>query len=50
MTEFLDWLEKNKERLTTYSPSEISDVAIACGFDRSVVAMWETKERFRKVI
>lgn len=47
MKELLTWLQANKEWLTTYSTSEIVDLAVACGMDRSAVAAWATSERFR---
>lgn len=40
------WLEEFKDKFTTYSTDEISDLAIACGYDRSEVAQWMTKSRF----
>lgn len=48
MKNLLDWLEFNKEILTTYSLDEIQDLAIAAGHDRSAVAQWFTHERFKR--
>jgi hypothetical protein len=44
---FKDWLQEHHDRFKTYSLDEISDIAIACGWDRSVVAQWLTSERFK---
>lgn len=35
---FKDWLQEHRDRFKTYNLNEISDLAIAAGFDRSVVA------------
>lgn len=47
MDEYLMWLTENKQRLNTYSLNEIRDVAIAVGFDQSVVDQWVSREKFQ---
>lgn len=46
MDEFVDWLLEHEERFKTYSTQEIKDIAIACGFESSIVDQWVTKAKF----
>ncbi len=41
------WIEKNQNQLKDYSITDIVNLAIACGFDRSAVAAWATSQRFQ---
>ena len=43
------WIEKNKE-LATYTTQEIVDLAIACGFQRSAIAQWQTQKKFKEAV
>jgi hypothetical protein len=45
------WIERNQERFTAekYAKEDIARLAIACGFNRSAVAQWQTQKRFKQV-
>lgn len=47
MTEFQKWLEAHKDKFLAYSNQEISELALACGFDRKEVAQWLNEKTFR---
>ncbi len=48
--EFKKWLGNNEERFGDYSLDEIVNLAIACGFDRQMIAQWATSQRFKKAV
>lgn len=47
MDEIIKWLEENKAHFTTYSPSEIADIAEAVGFDRMMVLQHLQSAKFQ---
>lgn len=49
LQEFKEWLDRNGEHFKGYSVEEIGNLALTCGFERSIVVQWQTSARFRGV-
>lgn len=50
LKELKAWLLNNAETFKAYKLDEIVPLAIACGFDRQVVAQWYTSMKFKQAI
>lgn len=43
-----EWVANARRVHPDYSIEEIGELAVAAGFDRITVSMWETSEKFRR--
>lgn len=50
--EMLAWIRRNEQKFKAeeYTKEEIANLAIACGFNRIVVAEWQTQAKFKEAI
>lgn len=48
MSEFQDWIERNKEKFSTYDNREIRDLALVSGFDSIEVDQWFIKSQWNR--
>ncbi len=46
MSDFQIWLNQNREKFLTYTPIEVLDVAVACGFDKQEIVHCLSKGAF----